>query len=481
MKQALKKTALALACAGGMAATMQAEAANWLMLQGTEPEAAAGRAYVWGFIQPTYLKTSDKPLAAGPYAGQESQFETFQPGLASGKTFQIMRADIGVRGTGFPLDPNVNYFILAEFGNNGITGPGGGSNSAKLTDASVTLNHFKEVVRVRVGQMKVPGSEELFQAIATFNYINQTNLANMQLVERSTWTDGVTSCNPNTSGALYQRFCNGDSDIQFRGGVNAVRDTGIELFNSFESGGWDTSYAFLFGNGGINKDNREDEFDKTIYLSTEKVFGGEGPRREGMKFYVWQTKGKRAYYDSSLLNSGAALSLAASEKMADRNLRGIGLTYLRGPFRAAAEKIRLDGMIMNGTTGGATIGAVNNAGTQVSQLQTMPNGQGDGGYLDLGYRVLPNLELDVRYDIYHRLTNDGDATGVGAGVISKNDQRDYKTITYGMQYFFNKKSKLMLNFEKRTAESPNEASTANSNKILKDMSNRVSAQVTAVF
>ena len=31
MKQALKKAALVVACAGGMAATMQVEAANWLM------------------------------------------------------------------------------------------------------------------------------------------------------------------------------------------------------------------------------------------------------------------------------------------------------------------------------------------------------------------------------------------------------------------------------------------------------------------
>ena len=53
MKQAMKKVALAAACVGGMAATMQVEAANWLMLQGTEPEATAGRAKVWGFIQPT--------------------------------------------------------------------------------------------------------------------------------------------------------------------------------------------------------------------------------------------------------------------------------------------------------------------------------------------------------------------------------------------------------------------------------------------
>lgn len=47
---------------GGLAAP--AGAANWLMLQGTEPEGTAARAKVWGFIQAQYQKDNSDPNPA---------------------------------------------------------------------------------------------------------------------------------------------------------------------------------------------------------------------------------------------------------------------------------------------------------------------------------------------------------------------------------------------------------------------------------
>ena len=475
MKQAIKKVALALACAGGMAATMQVEAANWLMLQGTERNAAAGRAKVWGFMQPTYLQTGGNKLPAGPFSGQDPQFEVLAPNLSDSKTFQLMRARVGVRGTGMPIDPKVNYFIMWEGGNNGITGTGSGNGALKLMDASITLNHIKGM-RVRLGQMKTPMGEELYQGIPTFHYINMTNLANQQMIERPFWTDGRTTCNA-AADPLYLRFCNGDASVQFRSGSVGVRDLGIQLFDSFNTGGWETSYAFLYGTGGTNMDNRDDKFDKTLYLSTEKVFKGKGPRRDGMKFYVWQKKGKRTLYDSVLLTAGNTLEDAELEF--DRNLQGIGMTYQRDKYRLWVELTKADGMLFNGSTGGAVPGAVN-AGGVVSQFLTAPEGQGDGGYIDFGYKVMPNLELMVRYDWYNRLTNDGDDNGFG-GTIADTDRRDYKTTTWGAEYFFNKKSKLLVNYEVRSFESPNHPSGAVPNQIADEMSNRFSAQVTHIF
>ena len=101
---------------------------------------------------------------------------------------------------------------------------------------------------------------------------------------------------------------------------------------------------------------------------------------------------------------------------------------------------------------------------------------------DLQFLVEESGPIDTSGDPGH--TNDGDASGVGAGTISENDQRDYKTITWGIQYFFNKKTKLMLNYEVRSAEAPNNKSAGPvkvANQILDDMSNRLSAQVTAIF
>lgn len=449
----------------------QLNAANWLMLQGTEPEAAAPRAKVWGFIQPTYMQTDGTKLPVAGWSGQDAQFNVHQPDLSSESTFQLQRARIGVRGQGFPLDSNINYFLLTEWGNNGITNPGGGSGSARLTDATVTLNHIKGA-RFRVGQMKIPMSEEVYQGIFTFNYINFTNMANQQLIERPFQTDGIAPClidpTATPSSPQYQNFCNGDASIQFRTSTTAVRDIGVQVFDTFIINDWEHSYAALIGNGGISKHDRDDNKDLTLYWASEKVYGGKGPRRQGLKLYAWNTKGKRTVYDSTTLNAGG--SLEAAEREYDRKLTGAGITYLRNKHRFWAEIIKFDGMIYNGSTGGAVPGAVNNAGTQVSQFQLATSGEADGYYVDYGYKVTPKIELDIRYDIYNRVTNQAAA-----------DERTYETTTLGMQYFFNKKTRFTFNYELRSLEAPGQLSTANANLIAEAMDDRISAQIFMAF
>lgn len=450
----------------------QVNAANWLMLQGTEAEAAAPRAKVWGFIQPTYMQTDGTKLPAAGWSGQDAQFNVHQPDLASESTFQLQRARIGVRGQGFPLDSNINYFLLTEWGNNGITNPGGGSGSARLTDATVTLNHI-DGARVRVGQMKIPMSEEVYQGIFTFNYINFTNMANQQLIERPFQTDGIATCDidpisADLSSPQYQNFCNGDADIQFRTASTAVRDIGVQVFDTFKASDWEHSYAVLLGNGGIAKHDRDDNKDLTVYWASEKVYGGTGPRRQGLKLYAWSTKGKRTVYDSATLNVGG--SLEAAEREYDRNLTGVGTTYLKNKHRFWLEYIKFDGMIYNGSTGGAVPGAVNNAGTQVSQFQLATEGEADGYYVDYGYKVTPKVELDIRYDIYNRVTNQ-----------AATDERTYETTTLGLQYFFNKKTRFMFNYELRSQDAPGVPPAGNPSLIAEAIDDRISAQIFMAF
>ncbi len=100
-----------LGCAALLATSFTAGnlyAANWLMLQGTEDPSAAPRAKVWGFIQPEFQSTNGTELAAGPWKGQDAAFNMIGPDLDSNNTFQIRRARLGVRGTGFGLDSGVN-------------------------------------------------------------------------------------------------------------------------------------------------------------------------------------------------------------------------------------------------------------------------------------------------------------------------------------------------------------------------------------
>lgn len=469
-----RKLLLSLCSAATIAMTSHtAFAANWLMLQGTESPGEAPRAKLWGFLQPSYLSVSGTKLpGTAGWGGQNSQFNTHQPDLSSNSTFQLMRARIGVRGVALPLDSNINYFVLAEYGNNGITQPGGGSGSAKLTDATVTFNHIKGM-RVRVGQMKIPMSEEVYQGIMTWNYINMTNMNNQQLVERPFWTDGITSCNTSAHATpsldAYQKYCNGDPQTQFRASAVAVRDQGIQLFDTFKSDDWEHSYALLYGNGGVNKDNRDGKYDTTVYWSSEKVFSGKGPWRDHMKFYAWNTSGERTIYDSALLNT-AGTSQQEAEKVYDRNLSGLGFTYQKDKYRVWAEYTKADGMIFNGSTGGAVPGALNNAGTSVSQFVLSPTGEADGYYVDFGYKVTPKLEFDVRYDVYNRVTN-----------LAASAERKYETTTLGMQYWFNRKSKLLLNYEIRSFEAPGLPSTHAANVLADTMDDKISAQIFVLF
>lgn len=223
--------------------TQAAQASNWLMLQGTEPDNSAPRAKVWGFIQPEYQSTSGTELKAGPFKGQDMAPNQIRPDNKSNKTFNIRRARLGVRGTGFPLDPKVNYFFLAEFGNNGITTR---NKAGQITDASITLNHI-EGARIRIGQFKTPTSEEGLQAIHVFNYVNFTNGTDQLLLERFTNGDG----SDNTDGANPPN-----------GPVGAFRDIGVQVFDTFKKDNWEHSYAVMVGNGnGINRGDNDDNMD----------------------------------------------------------------------------------------------------------------------------------------------------------------------------------------------------------------------------
>lgn len=419
-----------------------AQATNWLMLQGTEKDGQSERARVWGFVQPQYQSTDDTKLKAGPWSGQKAVFNQTGPDFTS-ETFSIRRARLGVRGTGFPLDNKVNYFLLAEFGNNGITRAGGQKGGVKLTDASVTLNHIPGA-RIRVGQFKTPGAEEGLQAIHVFDYVNFTNVTNGLLLERFVNSDGSqdgTANGPN-------------------GSVGAFRDVGIQLFDTFKFGSWEHSYALMYGNGnGIDRADNDDNKETYVYWSSELVFGGKGGRRQGWKMFAWNQDGKRTLKTGPTQVTGEF----------DRTRTGLGTTFRKGNIRAAFEYITADGMIFSGSDGGALPGAKSNDGTLTASLNMEPTGDADGWYGHFGYAVLPDLELDLRYDVYNRMTD----------VSAK--ERKFETVTLGAQYFFNKKSRFIINYEFRDGEAPNLAGSAPPNVILDGLDDRLSAQLLVIF
>ncbi len=430
------KIALAAVAALGLGTSVQA--ANWLALQGTEPDNAAERAKLWGFIQPEYQVTDDTPIQAGPWAGQRALFNQQRPDLRSTGGFNILRARFGVRGQGFPLDSGVNYFLLVETGNNGITRGGGGN--LKVTDASLTLNYIPGA-RIRVGQFKYPGAEEGLQAIHVFDYINFTTVTNQMLLERFFDGDGSDPQNPNRP----------------NGPVGAFRDIGVQVFDIFKRGDWEHSYAFMVGNGnGITRGDNDDNKDFYAYWSSERIYAGKGARRQELKLFAWLQSGKRTL-------------TAAGAGEYDRDRWGLGATYRKGKWRGAFEYMAGDGMIFAGSDGAAVPGSLNNAGTAVASFNMLPTAKADGWYAHVGYMATKKLELDARYDTYNRATNIAAA------------ERKFDTFTLGAQYFFNKKARFLLNYEFRDAEAPNAPATAGPNKILGGMDDRLSAQFLIIF
>jgi hypothetical protein len=460
-KKQFKRALISAACTLAFAAAGSAHASNWLMLQGTEDPGAAARANVWGFIQAKYEKDFSDPNAAGGFVPPK----LLGPELDSQEGFNINRARIGVRGTGFPLDSNINYFVLLEMGNNGITH--GNGAFARLTDASMTLNYIPGA-RIRAGLFKTPGAEEGLQAIHVFDYINFTEATNALLLERfpnKAWTEaaGSNAATGNVGPFTEAQLQGGSSLNTFDSPIGAFRDVGVQVFDAFDVGNnWEISYAAMIGNGnGIEFDNSDGEYDKYLYLSAEKKFGGKGPRAEGLKFFTWGQWGKRLIdiTDDSVSNLVSY----------DRNRAGLGVKYMKKPFRVTAEYIAADGMIFVGPD------KPNFYFTNNTAHGNGANAKAHGWYVEGGWYI-PNskFELDARFDTYTSLED-------------RVNQFRFDKWTIGVQYHFNPKTRVTLNYEIRDFECDSgvapctSAGAASPNYNLGGVGDKVGLQLTAIF
>jgi hypothetical protein len=446
----MKQSTLAgtLGVLGMLLVAQPATAANWLMVQGTEPEGSADLARVWGFVQAQYQDDSSKPNAAGGYIPPK----LIGPNLDSQSAFNINRARIGVRGVAMPLDSKINYFVLLEMGNNAITAPSG--SFAKLTDASVTFNHLKGA-RVRAGLFKYPGAEEGLQAIHVFDYINFTWVTNQMLLERFPNRQYTPNINP-------QPLPPGVPLNGFERSVGAFRDVGVQVFDAFTFGNnWELSYAGMIGNGnGLNFSDNDDNKDLYGYLSLERVWDGNGPRREGLKFFGWIQDGKRT---ADLTNDQTY-----NPEEYDRERWGLGVKLFRKGWRATAEYMEGDGMIFQAPHN-PSFGLGPGAGNPDNRDANGAYGKGKGYYVEAGWRI-PNtgFELDARYDEYNRLD--------GARF-----QVDFTRLTLGAQYFFNPRVRVALNYEIREGEAPNFPTGAGPNAQVDGIDDVIAVQVTGIF
>lgn len=474
-KQSLLTAAVAAACfAGG------AHATNWLQLQGTEPNGIAAPVHVFGFIQPTYedaggsavnglmgppnSPTNPPSNSADPYNynGAVPKFNEVAPQDSSMRSFNMMRARIAVRGTVLPISNKIDYFIMAEFGNNGYTG----GYNPRLTDASVTFNEIPGM-RVRVGLFKTPGPEEILQGIPDINYINFTNVG-AQLIQNQF----ISTASPVTAAGPGAYFVTPAP-------VTAGRDQGVQLFDWFNNGPWQFAYAAMIGNGAplyVNAQSNSPSYYGRLQESY--IFNhSKGPHQAGITAWVWDHLGHQN------LDVAAATGGGYTTQQYTFKRYGAGAQYRSGfmtpgALRVTAEVMRGTGWILSGAP---FAGPANGAGcTTLSPLcsETLYPGADNaavGGYVETGFFVTKHWDFEARYDQYDRMTNN-------PGL-----ERIFKTTTLGVQYYISPMARVTLNYAINRIDVPHPSAVGpapaqhNASTIASAKNNTIALQTTLLF
>lgn len=424
----MKKTALAVAILAAFGHAPASFATNWFQLQNTEAPGAPAYKF-WGFIQPQYQHNEGGSVSglggsagAKAYNGQTPIFNQVGPDLNRDSQLQIFRARPGVRGA--VADGKINYFVLAELGNNGITE--NGSNNKRdvvLSDASVTLNYIPGA-RVRVGLGRLPIGEEAMLGEPAMDYINSTNVTDGLLNERFVTPYAIPSASfapatgINMNGGAKQ-------GATLAGSVGAYRDTGIEVFDWFKKDKMEYAYALMVSRAdglNFNTANNPGNHDVTGRLQASYVFGGSGAKREDFTAYIWHQDGQRYFNGVNY----------------DRMRRGVGAKYWDGNLRVSGEYIQAAGMIYVGQNPAFNQVA---GGFVPGQLMAVESAnKASGYYLDTGLKLSEKSEIDLRYDVLDLLSN------------SAPDERKKKTWTIGTQYFYSKALRFAVNYSIRSSK-----------------------------
>lgn len=431
MKRTIRITLLLAALPVG------AHAANWLQLQGNEaPDSGLFKPF--GFVQPTYTYVDADPIqgllgAAAPFNGQLTLPNRVGPELDDNSELHFNRARIGLRGNIVP--GKINYFALLEAGKNAITS----QRDVMLTDASVTFNYIPGA-RIRVGLFKVPTSEEALVAVHTsFPYVYFSNAATNLLVESQVKSTGVVNANGASNGSVVSAG-------------SGFRDWGIQVYDWFNKGPWEFSYALMLSNGNEIEEFSDNDGNKDVTgrLQASYVFGkSKGPNREDASVWLWRQDGQRAFGGSDY----------------DRIREGVGARYQKGSWRATAEYLRGKGMILGGP----------NPPFPAQPVQVGVNEKADGWYLEGGWRFLKDWEIDLRYDAFDRMTETAAL------------EREFTTTTLGANWYLYKNTRLTLNYEWRDLKVSNPsaipagAQRTNAELIADNLGDRISLQLTWFF
>ena len=448
-RRALLRIALT---AAGLAAP-PAHAANWLMLQGTEPQDVSHRFF--GTVQATYtnysgcnalrgLAGTNGTATGNPNTGQGFNNGRYNNNCTNGpefhtpERFALDTLMLGVRGNIIP--GKFNYFLAANLGENNTTYlPAKTSRErlAALTDASMTFSYIPGA-HIRAGLFKKPGPEELMQGVEATDYVFQTDF--IARVQQERFIHGNAQTGLSVAGQGYA------GNISAYGyDFDAGRDWGVQLFDAFKQGKWTYSYAMMLANGnGIRHGDNNADKDANLYFSAEHDLpGGKGPLKHGVKLYGYHQQGVRNFTidatgtqsrDFDLIRYGAGAKALGELFGPDA-----------GKHRLGFELMYADGMIHYMPTGNVANGAF---GGNAMQIAAERGNKARGLTLDYGYYLNPAWQFDVRYS-----RNDLLYQSVGAWKPS--DQREFEYVTLGLNYTVASKTRLTVNYEFRDVRAPN--------------------------
>lgn len=412
-----------------------ASASNWLQLQGNEaPDAPAIRTF--GFVQPSYTyidarQASGLRGAAATFNGQYSTLNLNWPELQQPHQFQVIRAGLGMRGR---LNDEINYFAALDAGQNGVNY----YRDVMVTDASLTFNYIPGA-RIRAGLFKLPTSEEALLAVNTsYPYVYNSNAVLYMLVGLPVQANGMVRAS-------------GTSSAKLSSGFSGFRDWGVQIYDTFVQERWEYSYAAMLSNGAAIESIKDTDArkDLTVRLQISYLLGGKGPNREDFSAFVWRQSGARLFGTEyfGLVREGA------------------GIKYLQGDYRVSAEYLRAEGMVVGGQAP-PFVGQPFAAGV---------NEKARGGYVEGGWRFIPQWEIDLRYDYLDFMTQ------------TAANEREFSTTTLGLQYFVNPATRAIFNYELRNMKVSNPTAIAagaardNALAIAKGMGDRISVQLTWSF
>ncbi|MDP2309863.1 MAG: hypothetical protein Q8P18_27845 [Pseudomonadota bacterium] len=397
-----------------------AAAADWLLLQGTEPGPDPVAVRPWGFVQalgegipfgePVVGLTSES-LAA--FEGERASFNRVGSGDATWG-ISLRRARAGLRGAVPKTGGKVAWLLAAEFGDNGLTRV----DPVVLTDASVTFSYLPGA-RIRVGQFKLPlGEEALEMNPLAAEFVNFSAATGQLLLE-----------NPSADGA-------------YTAGASGFRDLGVQVFDTFAVGPGTVSYAVMLSNGRMGALELDDSKDITARLAWAPWVGGEpdAPHRDEVGVYGFWQQGER-------MVDGEAVA---------RVRRGGGAQVEKAGWHARVEVIQGSGAIEGGA----------NPPFPGQPVVVAAEGQALGGYAYLHYeRGL--LGGGLRYDELWRRYD------------SPADLRVFRTVTADVQVEITPRARLMLDYELRWLAAPEGSTDAQA--IAATLGDRVSLQAAVVF